>query len=1042
MGLQLVGSSTCGRIDLSAIDGPIERVRVSNRTAGLSGTPLQYQGYRAWPHTIGVCRSGMEEYMTQHMIRVVLTAMCLVAIAVPASAQVFTGRIDVTAVDGTGAVLPGVTVALTGPQATNAVTSERGEARFLNLAPGRYAVTARLSGFSEYSNADVLVGAGSIVTLTASMAVAGMATSVDVSAVTPVIETKKQTISTNVSLDELQNIPTSRDPWVILQTVPSVIVDRVNVGGAESGQQSNYVAKGAGGGENTWNIDGIAITDMGALGSSPTYYDFDMFQEMQVTTGGADPVTPTPGVQLNFVLRGGTNTWRGSSRFYFENNDLQSDNVPDDLRGTLGSYNRVNTYKDYGAELGGPLLRNRVFVWGAFGRTEPEMDIYTYDDAARTLVVPSKGCGPVTTTTAPAGAYAIASRDCTTLENYSAKLTAEIDQNTRGSLTFFRGDKIKAGRGASATRTSDTTWNQKGPTSMYKAELSRTIGNSLFLTARFAHVDSEFSLLPLGGNDVAHYRDDARVHHGSYLRYATERPQDNLAVEGNVFRGNHELKVGFGWRQAAVTSESGWPGVGIQTRHATYPSMTAVVIRDWASASDGQYWNAYIGDTISLDRLTVNVGLRWDRSISSVAAASVPGNTVLPDLLPALDAPAVDNAIVWNSVTPRVGVTYALGDERKTIARASYAMFASQLDANRSALIASAIPYYSYVYYRVADTNGNNVADASEIAAGTFLGTAGFDPDNPLGGNPDTIGDYGVPRTHELVVGLEHELRTNFGLSAAFTWRRYDNFNWLHDRGVTGANFTSAGTVSGTAAPVGSYSVPIYTVDPNALPSDSGRVYETRDGYTQQYWGLELAATKRMSNNWMMRAGFSTGEHTESFSGPAAQFDPTATLPLAAAPLASPNVNGGLVLTQTSGSGKGNVFLVAPKYQFILTSAYQARYGINLGMNYVARQGYATPYYLGEHPGTEDDLNPSGRNILLSSNVDDARLPMVHSFDARLSKTVTVNRLTADLDLDFFNLFNSATILGRQFDLNASTADRPLEIMNPRVIRLGVRLRF
>ncbi|MGE3345218.1 MAG: carboxypeptidase regulatory-like domain-containing protein [Vicinamibacterales bacterium] len=980
--------------------------------------------------------------MTQRMGRVLLLALSLTVCAVPAFAQVFTGRIDLMVTDGTGAVLPGVTVELTGPQASSTVTNERGEARFLNLAPGQYTVVAKLSGFSDYRNTNVPVGAGSIVTLKATMAVGGMATSVDVQATTPVIETKKQTISTNVTLDELQNIPTSRDPWVVLQTVPSIIVDRVNVGGAESGQQSNYVAKGATGGDNTWNIDGIAITDMGSLGSSPTYYDFDMFQEMQVTTGGADPQTPTPGVQLNFVLRGGTNVWRGSGRYYFENNDLQSDNVPDDLRGTLASYNRVAKYQDYGVEIGGPILRNRLFFWGAFGKTKPEMDIFAYSGGGASRIVPSKGCGPTEPVTVAAGSYGLSARDCTTLENYSAKASAEIDTNTRGSFTFFYGDKIKQGRGASGTRPAETTWNQTGPTKLFKGELSRTIGNSAFVTARYAHVGGGFSLSPQGGNDAAHYRDDARVHHGSYLRYSTDRPQDNATIDGNYFKGNHELKFGFGWKRAAVTSESGWPGLGIQTRHSGYPTMTAIVVRDWAAAAEGQHWNAYVGDTISLDRLTVNVGVRWDRSASSITPASVPGNSVLPNLLPALDAPAVDNAIVWNTVTPRVGVTYALTESRKTIARASYAMFASQLAANQSSLIASAIPYYSYVYYRATDTNGNNVADASEIAAGTFLGTAGFDPSNPLGGNPDTIGDYGVPRTHEVVLGLEHELRANIGLSGSFTWRRYTNFNWQHQRGVTGANYTRAGDVTGSHPAVGNYSVPLYMVNEAALPDDNGRVFEKRPGYHQQYWGLELSATKRMSNNWMMRAGFSTGEHTEYFDNDEARFDPTANLPLAAAPLASPNVNGGLVLTQTSGSGKSNVFLVAPKYQFILTSAYQARYGINLGMNYVARQGYSTPYYLGEQAGTEDALNPSGRNILVTTNIGDARLPMVHSFDARISKTLRIDRVSADLDLDFFNLFNASTVLGRQFDLNASTADQPLEIMNPRVVRLGVRVRF
>ena len=129
-----------------------------------------------------------------------------------------------------------------------------------------------------------------------------------------------------------RTFPSARDPWVVLQTMPGVIVDRVNVGGSESGQQSNYVAKGATTGDNTWYMDGIPITDMSALGSSPSYYDFDMFQEMQVTTGGADARQATPGVQMNFVLKSGTNTPHGSARTYYENKDLQGNNLPDGSR--------------------------------------------------------------------------------------------------------------------------------------------------------------------------------------------------------------------------------------------------------------------------------------------------------------------------------------------------------------------------------------------------------------------------------------------------------------------------------------------------------------------------------------------------------------------------------------------------------------------------------------------------------------------------------------------------------------------------------------
>ena len=101
------------------------------------------------------------------------------------SAQVFTGRIDVTAQDGTGAVLPGVTVDVTGPQNQSAVTDATGEAHFLNLPPGSYQVKASLSGFADFLNRAVTVSAGGAVPLRVTMGVQGDAEQVHVSAGRP-----------------------------------------------------------------------------------------------------------------------------------------------------------------------------------------------------------------------------------------------------------------------------------------------------------------------------------------------------------------------------------------------------------------------------------------------------------------------------------------------------------------------------------------------------------------------------------------------------------------------------------------------------------------------------------------------------------------------------------------------------------------------------------------------------------------------------------------------------------------------------------------
>src|SRR3954447_3591998 len=496
-----------------------------------------------------------------------------------ASAQVFTGRIDVVAQDGTGAVLPGVTVDVSGPQNQSAVTDARGEAHFLNLPPGSYEVKASLSGFADFLNRSLAVAAGSAVPLRVTMGVQGVAEQVHVSAETPVLEPKRQTVSTNVTNQELQNIPTARDPWVVLQTVPGVVVDRVNVGGSESGQQSNYIAKGATTGDNTWFMDGIPITDMSALGSSPSYYDFDMFQEMQVTTGGTDARQGTPGVQMNFVLKSGTNTVHGSGRTYYENKDLQSTNLPDDLVESLGGEggkgNRINKYADYGGELGGPIVRDRLWGWGSYGRTDVNI---------QTLAgVPDK----------------------TTLSDVAAKAQAALTKAVRANFTFFGGNKQKDGRGAGPLNPPETTWIQDGPSKMYKGEVTWVASNSLFLTARGAHVNGPFTLTPKGGLDHGQvFVDSDGVYHNSNFQQSNDRPQVVLNGDGNWFRGRHEVRFGASMRNYKDDNQTRYAGDFLNIELDPDGTTLAIPIRPYHQINQARYSSFYAGDTFSLDRLT------------------------------------------------------------------------------------------------------------------------------------------------------------------------------------------------------------------------------------------------------------------------------------------------------------------------------------------------------------------------------------------------------------------------------------------------------
>src|SRR5215510_1907092 len=180
-----------------------------------------------------------------------------------------TGAIIGKVVDEQGGVLPGVSVIVKGPGAPVTVyTDARGEFRVTNIDPGNYTLTVSLQGFSTVNRENVVVQVGKNTELTVPMKLSAVAATVTVTGEAPILETKRVTTGAQVSQQELSSIPTARDPFVILQSSPGVQIDRVNVAGSESGQQSSFVAHGSSVISGTFAVDGVNFTDMSALGSS------------------------------------------------------------------------------------------------------------------------------------------------------------------------------------------------------------------------------------------------------------------------------------------------------------------------------------------------------------------------------------------------------------------------------------------------------------------------------------------------------------------------------------------------------------------------------------------------------------------------------------------------------------------------------------------------------------------------------------------------------------------------------------------------------
>jgi hypothetical protein len=305
--------------------------------------------------------------------------------------------------------------------------------------------------------------------------------------------------------------------------------------------------------------------------------------------------------------------------------------------------------------------------------------------------------------------------------------------------------------------------------------------------------------------------------------------------------------------------------------------------------------------------------------------------------------------------------------------------------------------------------------------------------------------DLTSPKTHEVVLGVDHELMTNVAVSAAFTWRRFNDVIWTGVDlstgntvyplvGLSPNDYVLEGVVSGTVDGF-SYSQPLYAAITSRLPDGNGGEFRNRPAYHQQYLGVEVQATKRLADRWMARVGFATSRHREYFDDPAVALqDPTSTTIF-------PNIHGGVVVTPTSASGKSEIYMLSPRYQITASGLYQLPYGINLAGNLVARDGFGQPYYATVE--SSDASAPEKRVLLVDP--DESRLPGVVSLDVRVGKSFVVREYELALDLDLFNVLNKATVLGRQYDVTATGStgfNQPLEIMNPRLVRVGVRFRF
>ena len=969
------------------------------------------------------------------------------AMSVPSAvtAQIATGNIYGTVVDQQGGALPGVNVSAVatkiGGQPRTTVSDAAGQFRFLNLDAATYTVTVELAGFQKQSR-DVIVNTGVNAQIPFTLSVGTLAETVIVSAASPVVDVKKAGTATTLTAAELEGTPQSKDPWAMLKTVPGVLVDRVNVGGNESGQQSSFVGKGTTLSDTMWNMDGVVITDVNSGGASSAYFDFNAFDEVNVSTGGNDLRQQTGGIGINFVTRRGTNKYKGTIYYADNNHNLEAVNTPDELKGDARlqgaeKANHTDNILNRGFDIGGPILKDKLWFWGSWGRQN--IDIVRL---AQTT-------------------------DKTVLTDTSVKVNWAPTGNDQFSGFYFNGAKQKFGRDPGVAAISQNTflWNQGNfyPETgalhpihgLFKLEDNHTFGANLFINGKYAYYGWGYGFDPIGGANLNGGVDfDSSNAYGSYVTAKYTKAWHLVDVSGSAFStmggASHEFKFGFGYNRRPSDSLTRYSGNSVFAIHNGPGDDVAQVYRDRVVASIGTYTDAYVGDTISKGRVTLNLGVRWDKQTAKNLASVAPANPDFPTILPAVNfdgtgVPTID----WNDISPRVSMTYALDEARKTILRASYARYAGQLNPGQVTLASPVGSYYSYIAYKWTDLNGDHLAQKNEVLTnlGPLYWGSGINiasPGSSVAPPQQIASNYTANHDNEFIVGFDRELAPNLGVTASYTYHQSTDIPGYNPRvGMTSADYTANALTTQSAK---GQSFTAQTFSPNAAKIDAtngARILENRPDYNTTYQGFELAMTKRLANRWFSRIAFSYNDYVEHPGAGSVQ-NPTRTDTTGGAlALAGPQIDGGQYAPRSSGSGKGDIFYNA-KWQINANALYELGHGFDIGGNIFGRQGYAQPVVLRLSAGRDG----SQRTLTTGEAIDSTRYDSLWDVDLRVSKDIKLTDamsmggpLSIQLAADVFNVMNTNTVLSRTRQVGSSFL-LANEVLSPRILRFTASFKF
>jgi hypothetical protein len=944
----------------------------------------------------------------RHRCRVLLFLFVATFAAGSAFAQT-TGDLDGTVADQNGGPLPGVSVELRSPSlqgARTAVTDSAGRYRFPALAPGVYAVTAKLPGFASAERTGLKVSLGATTTAALQLAVS-VKESLVVTAEAPAIDTTRTTIGTNATLETMQRLPIGRNFVSIANTVSGTGTDVTG----------NITIYGATGLENAYIIDGVNTTGV-KTGTQAKSLNNEFVQEVEVKTGGYEAeYGRVLGGTINVVTKSGGNEFHGDAFGYYDGSSLAASDkrTADRAAVNQGQY-YTPTRVDFGADLGGYFIKDRVWFFGAFDRVTQDQD-YT-----RTLSQIRTGAG---------GTVQTSDTDTNRNNLYSGKFTFRLGEAHTIAASVFGDPGTFHGRydltqipnmiGDSGAFVVDR--NVGGTDGSLKYD--GILGTSFLLQGQIGyHTEKRDDSSPVAGNPYrevqqAGFSTEALSGSGPVLLLNEKYQRYVYKLAGSVFAGSHEIKAGIDWehlnsdfteayggtdrirtrltaggdlrnyqhRYFAQTPLSGANCVGKidPTGPAAFPNCTGYSIAptvDNNPITDNAA--LFVQDSFKpLKNLTINAGLRYEQQ----SLKDYTGTTLVK---------------VTDEWAPRLGIVWDF------------------MNNGRSKVYANAGRFYEVIpqdiqtralgnEYIIITRNSSSTPNPVDL----FLG-------GPVvqGGELTQNGLKGMYQD-EVILGFEYEIAKNWAIGVKGIYRALGRV--VEDRCDLAINPDLAGYFNpaspatcalinpGQGDSLGAIKDPS---DPRCYPNGStdaaGNLVASSPcdpTEARRYFrGLEITASHRFSNNFYLLASYLYSKLEGNYSGNLSQTREGGQ--------ADPNINAdfdypGLVVN-ASGRLRND-----RTHQVKMSGYYAFPFGLTVGAN--AHYATGRPYSI---RGCALDVTACGAGYsqegYLVPRGSAGDLPSTFEADLHLEYGFRIGALTVTPLLDVFNLINRQGVTSRE----------------------------